>query len=227
MQDDTPPPMNPLPPVIWALALPPIAVEVVVNLGASGLVNTPGADGWRQQAWERFAFVPDLWRAMVAAHQYPLDGLMRFISYPLVHGSFTHTLFVLVIFVALGKTVAQVFRWWAVVVLVFGATVAGAFAMATLPEIKQALIGGYPPVYGMIGAFTYLQWTTLGATGGNRARAFLMVGALLGVQVLFGLALGGGLEWVADMAGFATGFLLSFVLAPGGWRRVLERIRQR
>ena len=40
MQRDTnAPPLNPLPPVVWALALPIIAMEVVVNLGARGLVS--------------------------------------------------------------------------------------------------------------------------------------------------------------------------------------------
>ncbi|MEY4697689.1 MAG: hypothetical protein RIT14_2117, partial [Pseudomonadota bacterium] len=38
---------------------------------------------------------------------------------------------------------------------------------------------------------------------------------------------GGGYEWVADLAGFATGFALSFVVSPGGWRRVVAKLRQR
>ena len=44
---------------------------------------------------------------------------------------------------------------------------------------------------------------------------------------MFGLLFGGGWDWVADLAGFATGFLLSFVVSPGGWARVREKIRQR
>jgi membrane associated rhomboid family serine protease len=39
--------------------------------------------------------------------------------------------------------------------------------------------------------------------------------------------LGGGLEWVADLAGFATGFILSFAVSPGGWGRVRDKLRQR
>ena len=45
--------------------------------------------------------------------------------------------------------------------------------------------------------------------------------------VSFGLLFGGGWEWVADLTGFATGFLLSFVVSPGGWARVRDKIRQR
>jgi membrane associated rhomboid family serine protease len=32
---------------------------------------------------------------------------------------------------------------------------------------------------------------------------------------------------VADLSGFVTGFVLSFVVSPGGWARVREKIRQR
>ena len=53
------------------------------------------------------------------------------------------------------------------------------------------------------------------------------LGDALGVVLLFGLLFGGGYEWVADFAGFATGFALSFVVSPGGWRHMVERIRQR
>ena len=58
-------PLNPLPPVVWALALPMIAMEAVVTLGASGLVGGPDAIGWRLQALERFVFAPDVMRAML------------------------------------------------------------------------------------------------------------------------------------------------------------------
>ena len=37
------PPLNPLPWIVWALALPLIAVEVVVQLGASGPPAMPAA----------------------------------------------------------------------------------------------------------------------------------------------------------------------------------------
>ncbi len=35
-QDHNAPPLNPLPPVVWLLALPVIAMELVLNLGAGG-----------------------------------------------------------------------------------------------------------------------------------------------------------------------------------------------
>ena len=53
--------------------------------------------------------------------------------------------------------------------------------------------------------------------------------ATLGVlvfQLVFGLLFGNaGYAWVAEITGFAAGFGLSFLLVPGGWRRVRAQIR--
>lgn len=220
-------PLNPLPPVVWALALPIIAMEVVLNLGGQGLVGGPEAVGWRLDAIQRFAFVPEYFRQMVAQGTYSWDGLVRFLTYSFVHVNFTHAMFVVVILLALGKMVGEVFRPWAVLAVFFGSGIAGALAFAAVPGLQQPLIGGFPAVYGMIGGFTFLLWVNLAAIGANKYRAFTMIGFLLGIQLVFGVAFGGGWDWIADFAGFATGFLMSFVVSPGGWARVRQKLRQR
>jgi membrane associated rhomboid family serine protease len=227
MDDRNAPPLNPLPLIVWLLVLPVLAMEVVVNLGASGLAGGPQGVGWRLDAVQRFAFSPELARWMWDNQTWPLQGVVRFFTYPLVHGNFTHALFVIVFLLALGKFVGEVFRWWAVLVVVVGAGAVGALVYTAVPWITAPLFGGYPPVYGLIGAFTFILWTNLGARGANRARAFTLIGFLLAIQLLFGLLFGGGPEWVADLAGFATGFLASFVVSPGGWARVVAKMRER
>ena len=167
MDDHNAPPLNPLPPVVWALALPMIAMEVVLGLGSSGLAGGIEGAGWRLQAMERFAFAPDLMRVMVERGEYPWQHLLRLISYPLVHGNTTHAVFALVILLALGKMVGEVFRWWAVLVVFFGAAIAGAAAYMVAPWVHAPLIGAYPPVYGLIGSFTFLLWVNLAAVGAN------------------------------------------------------------
>lgn len=225
--DHNAPPLNPLPWVVWALALPIVALEVVVNLGQRGLAGGPEAIGWRLDAMERFAFSPDLMRRMIDAGEYPPEALMRLVTYPLVHPAFTSALFAVVMLLALGKMVGEVFRPWAVLAVFFGSSVGAALVYAAVPTIQQPLFGAFPPVYGLIGAFTFLLWVRLAAVGANRYRAFTMIGFLMGIQLLFGVLFGGGVEWVADLAGFGIGFLLSFVVSPGGWRHVMARLRRR
>lgn len=225
MQDHNAPPLNPLPPVVWALTLPMIALEIVLQIGEAGIAGGPDAVGWRVEAITKIAFVPDLWREMWQLGSFPVEHLARLVAYPFVHGTLTHTAFAVVILLALGKFVGEVLRFWAVLVVFFGATLVGALAYGFLTT-PMPLFGAYPGDYGLVGAFTYLMWLRL-AGSGKEYRAFSMIGLLLGVQLIFGVAFGGGWGWVADLAGFAAGFALTVLVAPGGIPRLIDHLRQR
>jgi membrane associated rhomboid family serine protease len=227
-QQEYPSPFNPLPMIVWALVLPLVAMELVLSLAGAGLVGGGQGFNWRVQAVERFGLFPELLRYQWETGGRPYDQLPRLVTYPLVHASFTHALFAIVLMLALGKMVAEVFRWWAVLVVVFGATIAGGLAYVFLvPGLRTQLIGAYPAVYGLIGAFTFLLWVNLARSGANRYRAFSLIGALLFFQLVFGVLFGATWDWVADVTGFAAGFLLSFIVSPGGWARVMDKVRQR
>ncbi len=235
MQDHNQAPINPLPAITWALSLPMIAMELVVNAGANGIVGGPGGIGWRSQAVQDFAFSPEYLRQMVIQQQYPLDGLYRPFTYPFVHTDLTQAVFVIVILLALSKFVGEVFHWWAVLAVFLTSSLVAALAYTAIPYTQAPLIGGYPPVYGLIGAFTYVQWLRASAMGSSQLRAFQLIGFLLGIRIVFGVfslvvygfTQGVGWDWTAELAGFLTGFVMSFAVSPGGWSRVLTRIRRR
>jgi len=228
-------PLNPLPPVVWALVLPMIAMEVVLSAGEGGLVGGPAAIGWRLEAVQRFGFSPQYMRQMIEVWQFPLDGLSRLVTYPVVSMSSSTTLFIVVITLALGKFVGEVFRWWAILMLFFGSTVLGALAYAAVPGTAMPLLGGYPGVYGLIGGFTFVLWRRQKLLGQSQLRAFQLIGFLLAFRMVFGVGsvliygpqAGTGFDWVAELVGFVVGFLLSFVVSPGGWRYWREKIRGR
>jgi membrane associated rhomboid family serine protease len=69
------------------------------------------------------------------------------------------------------------------------------------------------------------MWLRLGQLGSNQARAFTLIGVLMGLQLIFGLIFGANATWVADVSGFVVGFLASFVLSPGGFAKLRARIR--
>jgi membrane associated rhomboid family serine protease len=221
-------PINPLPMIVWVLALPLIAMEAILALASAGIVGGAQGIGWRLQAVERFGLFPELLRYQWETGGHPYEELVRLVTYPVVHASFTQALFAIVLLLALGKMVGEIFRWWAVLVVVFGASIIGGLAYGFLvPGITTQLIGAFPAVYGLIGAFTFLLWVNLARTGANKYRAFSLIGALLFFQLVFGVLFGAGWDWVADVTGFAVGFVLSFVVSPGGWSRVMDKIRQR
>ena len=220
-------PVNPLPPIIVALSLAIFAVAVIFQVGSAGLVGGPEATGWRIAALEKYGFYQPLFNWMVENRTIRWDYAYRFFTYPFVHGSFTHMVFAVVFILALGKMVGEIFSAWAMLVIFFGASLVGAVAYGLAWDTRIMLFGAYPAAYGFIGAFSYLLWTNLAGKGERRLPAFGLIGFLMGLQLLWGLIFGSNGDWVADLAGYATGFALSFAVSPGGWRGLVAKMRER
>ncbi|OIQ32821.1 MAG: rhomboid family intramembrane serine protease [Alphaproteobacteria bacterium MedPE-SWcel] len=226
MQEPNQSPFNALPPAVVALVIVILGIEIVFSLGARGLVGGPQAVGWRLAALQEYGFGAQYFWWMWETGNWPFDVLKRFVSYAFVHGSFTQSLFVCVFLLAMGKMVGETMGEVAVVLIFLGSAIGGALAYALLVGGQAALIGGFPAVYGLIGGFTHLLWLSLAKVGAQQFRAFSLIAFLMGIQLVFGLIFGGSPDWVADLAGFATGFCMSFFLVPGGWRRILGKLRQ-
>lgn len=227
-RDDEPrwhPPVNPLPPLVAALFLVIMGIETAFFLGERGFVGGPQAVGWRLGAIQRFSFSGEIFDWMWASGRWPVEHLARFVSFPFVHGSFSHALIAGVILLAMGKMVAESFGALRMLAIFVVSGAAGALAYAVLLNDPVPLVGAFPNVYGLIGGFTYLLMRNLGAVGANQARAFTLIGALMGFQLLFGLFFGAQNDWLADLGGFLAGFALSFPLAPGGWAQMRARVR--
>jgi len=220
-------PLNPLPPVVIALFLVIVGIEVMFTLGTRGLLGGPGAVGWRLETLERFAFSSEILAWMMESGRWPVEHVIRFVSYAFVHASFTHALFAGVMLLALGKMVGEAMGSFAVIVIFIVSAAGGALVYAVTVGGTAPLIGAFPAVYGLIGGFTYMLWLRLGQLGENQIRAFTLIGILLFIQLIFGLLFGPNAQWVADISGFAIGFALSIVLVPGGWSKLVDRLRQR
>lgn len=220
-------PVNPLPASVVVLVLAMALIEAAFSLGARGLVGGAQAVGWRAAAIEAYGFSNRAVAWMLETGVFRADYALRLVTYPFVHASFSQMLFAAVLTLALGKFVGERMNQWAVLVLFFAAAALGALTYALILPDAPGLIGAFPGVYGLIGGFTCLLWLRLGEVGARQSRAFTLIGLLLGLQLVFGLLFGAGPMWVADIAGFAAGFGLSFVLVPGGWARLRARLRHR
>ncbi len=227
MENHNTSPFNALPPVVVALAAVIFGLELMFQAATAGLLGGQRGVGWRLAAFQDYAVLDQVWSWMVGNGIYPAEHLLRFVTYPLIHGSFVHAALVVVFILALGKMVAEVYSPIAFIAVFWISAVMGALGYVIILDAEYPLVGGYPGVYGLIGAFTFLMLLRAEAEGQGRLRAFTLIGALLAFQLIFGLINGQFGNLVADISGFVAGLLMSFVVSPGGWRRALARLRQR
>lgn len=219
-------PVNPLPAVVILLVLAMAIIEAAFMLGSRGIVGGPEAIGWRLSAIQDYGFSARAVGWMLETGSLRGDFLIRFVTYPFIHGSFTQMIFAAVMTLAMGKFVGERMGQMAVLSLFFGSCIFGAFIYALAVPEGPGLIGAFPGVYGLIGGFTCLLWLRLGEIGAQQTQAFTLIGLLLGIQLVFGLLFGARLDWVADIAGFFSGFFLSFILVPGALARLKDKIRR-
>ncbi|MBF9029088.1 rhomboid family intramembrane serine protease [Rhodobacterales bacterium HKCCE3408] len=226
MDDPNASPFNALPTVVVVLAVVIGGLELMFQLATAGLLGGPGGVGWRLAAIRDYGVSGELVRWMVDNAMWQGDILVRFVSYPLIQGGLVPALFAIVFILALGKLVATAFSQWSVPVIFWIASIAGALGFSFLTNSAFVLVGGMPGAYGLIGAFTYILWTRPGQ-GAAGLRAFQFIAILAAVQLGFGLFAGEFGPFVSEICGFAAGFLVSFLVRPGGWTRMLSRMRQR
>ena len=220
-------PFNRLPPVVVALSVVIGGLEVLFQAATAGVFGGQGGVGWRLGAIQDFGVFEEVAAFMWANQVFPPDQLIRLVTYPFIHAGFMHAAFVVVFILAIGNMVSRVFSPLAFMAIFLVSSVVGAMGFLLILDSPFPLIGGYPGVYGLIGAFTFLLWTDLGQQGANQYRAFGLIGVLLAIQILFGLIAGEFSNVVAELSGFVAGFFMSFLVAPGGWRRVIDKLRKR
>lgn len=221
-----PSPVNPLPPLVWLLFIALALPELIFSAGEAGLVGGPQAVGWRLNALNDYAFSGEAFDFMLEQGRLLPEHLLRFVSYPFVFGSFTSALFAGVILLAMGKMVGEALGGWAVVLMFVLCGVVGALVFGLLTN-QAWLVGAYPSVYGLIGTYTFLYWQRQVMTGGPQGQAFMLIGVLMGIQLIFGALFQVGYAWVGELGGFVAGFALTAFVVPGGMGRMLSLLRRR
>lgn len=226
-EDPNTPVFNAIPPVIIALFLILAGIELTFFLAETRIIGGAGGFAWRADAIERFGMNTNILPWMLEQGRFPVEYLLRFVSYAFIHAGFLQTAIACTLFLAMGRYVGMSFHPVSVVAIFVCASVVGAVAYSYFGPSGAWLIGAYPAIYGLIGAYSFILWIALSARNEPQYQAFYLIAFLMGVQLLFELLFSGSSAWVADFSGFLTGFILSFVLSPGGAARVLRHLRRR
>ena len=171
------PAVNPLPPVVVALVLFIIGIELAFTLGARGSGRRARcAVGWRLGCAAELRLFGRYLRLDGAERSLAVRACHPFRDLSLCLGQFHPSGFCLRLRAGHGQDgrprSLAAFRCCVIFVL---SGVGGALAYALILDPSYPLVGGFPPVYGLIGAFTWLLWRKLSLVGENQARAFQLI----------------------------------------------------
>lgn len=222
--------INPLPRVVVALVLAMVLPELVLQLSDRGYIGGPEGIGWRTELIREFGFFDSVFEYMRQTRTFDWNTLHRFVTYPFVNFTLVSVGFGSIMTLALGKGVAEYFSWWAVLIIFFAASTVSALAMGIALNQNYPLIGAQGPVFGLIGAYTWMLWLQAGRNRRQQIMAFRIVIFLMVISAIYFIFFNGGYFWIGQLAGFVVGFTLSFVLAPDGPDRVrgwIALLRQR
>ncbi len=226
-------PINALPPVIIGLSFSIVVIECVFQLANQGIIGGPRGVGWRLEAIENYGFSAAILDRVLVNGDYSFDMLKRFVTYPFINVDLTQVAFCVALTLALGKFTAEYYGGLKILFVYLLTSIVGAIVFGLLVSTNYPLLGGFTPVYGLIGAYTYALWLRLGEAGEKQILAFRLIGFLLLLQLIFGIVSGFLYEtppppaWISELSGFVAGFAISVLLAPGGWASFVSRMRQR
>ncbi len=222
---------NPVSPIVVMLVLAMVGIELVFQAAERGLIGGPMAESWRIEMMRFFGFHKAVFDHIVQGGDVEPKVVWPFLSYLFIHRSFMQMLIVSALILAMGKMISEMFSGLAVLVLFVVCGLAGAFAFGLLSKAGGfPLAGAYPVFYGFIGTYTWIQIYELRAQGVSILPAFGAVGMFVVFRSGFALIYGVPNDWMADLTGLLTGFLLAYLLAPDGKdriRRWLRALRER
>jgi rhomboid protease GluP len=214
-------PMNPLPGLVWAALLAMAGIEAVLWLASAGLIGGAQGIGWRLQMIQRFAFSAELQEWMLETRRAPVQHLWRYLSFSFLHGQPAQAALSLVLLAAMGKFVGERLGPLRLALLmavppVLGAAVFGLFVGS---DPMGWLFGALPMIFGLIGAFTFLRWQAA-VTPLEARKAFALVVVLMVARLAMGLMVELGHGWIADLAAFGAGFVLTMMMQRRFWKRL-------
>jgi len=217
---------NPVSPIVVVLVVVMVGVELIFQAAEHGLIGGPLAAGWRIDMMRFFGFHKAVFDHVVQGGEIEPKVIWPFLSYLFIHRSFMQTLIVSALFLAMGKMISEMFSGLAVLVLFVVCGLAGALAFGLFSkEGGFPLAGAYPVFYGFIGTYTWIRIYELRAKGLSILPAFNAVGMFIVLRSGFMLYYGVPNNWMADVTGLLTGFLLAYVLAPDGKDRIKGWVR--
>jgi membrane associated rhomboid family serine protease len=205
------PPLPPISPfqrqVAFVIAAAFVLIELTLQASDIGLF----APDLRWRVYEKFAFFTPWFEAWLAGDPAPVQVRWSLLTHAFLHSGMTHLVMNTGVFLALAFVTLRVFGTaWFLAIFVVSA-IAGAVFFGLISHTAGVLVGASGAVFGLIGAIKFFEIGVIRAFGGSWPQYWRVIGALVLINVLLAIGLGGLLAWQAHLGGFVGGFLTAAV----------------
>ena len=209
-------------PVIVALAFVVGGLELLFLAGELGWLGGSGAIASRRYAIVDYGFWPQEFRAMLSTETFDLGVLVSFVSYLLIHPSFTYSMISVAFILGVGKALSMFFGPILLSLIFFSSGIFGAIVYGLTSYSEFPLAGSSPAVFGYVGSFGAMVLYGYERRKPISRRLLAIPVFLIGIPTIFNILLIDNDIWKADLAGFATGFIFTGFYLPGGMIRIFR-----
>ncbi len=199
--------------VLIALVGATVLPELVLVLADQGLI---GSARWRPLAWQYGGFWAGVlhgWRPNFAA-----QPVTMFVTHAFLHAGPGHMIGNAVTLAALGPAVIARFGARGFLAVYAAAVLGGGLAFGLLSSSPAPMVGASGAIFGLVGAWTWMQAADRAAAGaGPVAVALRVLGIVAGLAALnlgMWLLADGVLAWETHLGGFLAGVGMAGLLLP-------------
>jgi rhomboid protease GluP len=201
------PEWRPLPRALVALVLFMVGVELVLFAGDLGFF---GDSFLRQRVYIVGAFWSELFHGVQPV--FSLQPVTMFVSHALLHGGILHLGMNMAVLLGLGRLISDRYGERTVLPLFLLSAIAGGVTFALLNVSEIPMVGASGAVFGFLGVWTAWDWHRHRAYGVSTRPVVMRGIALVLINVIFFIGLGGMIAWEAHLGGYAAGLAFGFWL---------------
>ncbi len=209
----------------WPRRQPAAAAIAFLCLSIEAILEGADAHLWGSPAWRGIAFNDGaFWGGLLqGAHPaFPLQPLVMFLSYSLLHGGFWHVALNMLTLVSLAPPVTARLGQRRFLTLYLLSAIGGGAGFALFSFTTAPMIGASGALFGLAGAILAWALADRRAIGQSRLEAARALARpilyLILLNVVMFWAMAGGLAWGCHLGGFLTGWALALWLDPRRYR---------
>jgi len=210
------PPLPPIQPhhraIAFAFAGVFIVIELIFTLSDFGLLPP----NLRWEAYSLFSFYDPWWERWIAGERAPAQAPWSLLTYAFLHGGLTHLALNTAAFLGLGLVVLRIFGGPLFVLFFVVTAVGGSATYGLLADADAPMVGASGVVFGLIGVLKYAEFAfiTRRPEAGSMRTFLGSIGALVMINVILGVAMGGLLAWQTHLGGFVAGWVAAWAVVP-------------